>query len=75
MTVVYPVDDLKVSHKDHFEVTKFSQCLLMIYCNKLKLHRVKIHDYLLMDFDYSEKGVLKVPIIKYLQKFLDKFPE
>ena len=46
ITVVCNVDDLKVSHNDPFEVTKFSKYLSMVYWNKLKVHRVKINDYL-----------------------------
>ena len=75
MTVVWRVDDIKLFHKDPFEVTKFSQYLLTIYGNKLKVHRWKIHDYLRMYLGYSETGAVKVLMIKYLQKFLDKFSE
>ena len=75
MTVVWHVDELKVFHKDLFEVTKFYQYLSTIYGNKLKLHRVKIHDWLVMDLDYSDTGVVNISMIKYLQKVLDGFPE
>ena len=34
MTIVWHVDYPKVSHKDPFEVTKFSQYLLTIYGKK-----------------------------------------
>ena len=62
--VVWHVDNLKVSHKDPFEVTKFDQYLLMIYGNNINVHRGNIHYYLGMDLDYSETGVVKVSIIK-----------
>ena len=58
-----------------FEVTKFYQYLLMIYGNKINMNRVNIHDYIGIYLDYSETGVVKVLMIKYLQKVLDKFPE
>ena len=64
-----------MSHKDPFEVNKFSQYLSTIYRNKLKVHRGKIHDYPEIDLYYSETGVVKVSIIKYLKHFLDKFPK
>ena len=66
MTVVWNVDGLKVSHKEPFEVTKFAQYLSIIYGEKLKVQRFKVHDYLGMDLDYSEPGVVKVSTIKYL---------
>ena len=39
IAVVWHFDDLKVSHKYPFEMTKFSQYLSTIYRNKLKVHR------------------------------------
>ena len=41
----------------------------------IKVHRGKIHDYLGMYLDYSETGMVKISMIKYLKKFLDNFPE
>ena len=43
MPVVWHVDDVKVSHNDPFEVTKFATYLSSIYRNK-KFHRGKVHD-------------------------------
>jgi hypothetical protein len=40
-----------------------------------KEHRGKHHEYLGMDFDYSEKGKVKVRMIPYLQSILVDFPE
>ena len=73
MTVVWHVDDLKVSNKGPFEVTKFSQYLSTIYGGKLKLHILNIRYYLGMDLDYSDTGVVKVLMIKYLKKVLGEF--
>ena len=75
ITVVWHVEDPKVSHKDPFEVTKFDQHLLTVYGNRLTVHRLKIHDYLGTDLDYSWTVLVQVLVIKYLQKVLDKFPE
>ena len=66
MTVVWTVNDLKVSHKDPFEVTKFATYLSSIYGNKLKLQREKVHYYLGIYLDNSDPGVVKVSMIKYL---------
>ena len=38
-------------------------------------HRGKVHDYLGIDFDYSETGNFKVSMIKYLDNVLKEFPE
>jgi hypothetical protein len=75
MTVCWHVDDLKVSHMDEFEITKFADYLVGIYGDKLTAHHGDVHDYLGMDLDYSEKGVVKVSMIKYLTNLLQEFPE
>ena len=68
MTVVWHVYGLKPSHNDLFEVNNFAQYLSMIYRNKLKVHRVKIHIFPGMDLDYSDTGVVNILVIKYMQK-------
>jgi len=75
MAVTWHVDDLKVSHMDPWEVTKFGNYLAGIYGKELTAHRGKVHDYLGMDFDYSETGKFKVSMIKYLDNVLTEFPE
>ena len=68
MTATWHVDELKVSHKDPLETTKFAHYLSLQYGKKLTVNRGKVHGYLGMDLDYSRKGEVKVSIIKYLQK-------
>ena len=46
MTLVCPVNGLKMSHKDPFEVIKFVTYVSYIYGNKLKVYRVKLNDYI-----------------------------
>ena len=75
MTVTWHVEDLKVSHKDPFEITKFAHFLSKIHGQKLVVHRGKYHGYLGMDLDYSQKGKVKISMIKYLNKVLNVFPE
>ena len=75
MTVVCHINDLKVLHKDPFEVTIFYQYSPTMHGNKLRVRREKIHDYLVIYFYYSETGVVKLLMIKYLKKVIDKFPE
>ena len=58
MTTAWHVDDLKVSDKDNFDTTKFGLWLEGIYGEKMTVHRGKVHDYLGMYLDYSEKVLL-----------------
>ena len=50
MTVVWHVNDFKVSHKDSFEVTKLGAYLHDIY-RELKVNHGKLYYYLGMDLD------------------------
>ena len=74
MTVTWHVDDLKVSHQDPFEITLLADYLQGIYGN-VDVHRGKIHDYLGVDFDFTERKKVKVSQIKYLCGVLKEFPE
>ena len=64
MTVTWHVDDLKVSHREQAEIDKFSQFLRDKYEKPeqglmLTYHKGKVHDYLGIDLDYSERKKLK----------------
>ena len=74
-TVTWHVDDLKISHEKEDEVTKFILDLAKFYGNKISVHRGKVHSYLGTDLDYSEKGMVKISMIRYLQKILTSFPD
>ena len=75
MTVTWHVDDLKVSHVDSIEVTKFILSMAKIYGPNITVSRGPVHDYLGMDLDYSECGNVKISMIKYLEKIFASFPE
>ena len=75
MTVLWHVDDLKISCADSFEVTKLLVYLKGFYGDKIVVHRGKKHDYLGMDIDYSEDGVFKVSMVPYIDKIHEDFPE
>ena len=75
MTVCWHVDDLKVSHKDPFEVTKFSTYLAGIYGEKMTVTRGLVHKYLGMDLDLHEQGNANIFMIKYICGVLEEFPE
>ena len=74
MTVVWHVNDLKVSQKSEFEITRFADYLISIY-GGLSSSRGKVHDYLGMNLDLSDKGKLQVSMIPYLINLLKEFPE
>ena len=68
MTVTWYVDDIKVYHKDPFQVTKCACYLQLIYGKTPTVKRGKIHDYLGMKLDFSERGRVKVSMIKSVGK-------
>ena len=70
-TVVWHVDDLKVSHRDESVVTYFASELAKRNRGKFKIKRGKVFDYLGMDLDFgSVPGVLIISMNKYLQEVL-----
>ena len=75
MSVMWHVDDLKISQKESDEVTKFITELGKLYDNDLPVHRGKVHSYLGMHFDYSTKGTVKISMIPYTKQIIDDFPE
>jgi hypothetical protein len=75
MTVIWHVDNLKVSHKDLKQVDKFGDWLEETYGKKVTRHSGKIHNYLGMIFDYSHDGKVIINQIEYIKQILDKFPE
>jgi hypothetical protein len=75
LTVLWHVDDLKMSCVDSFEITKLWSYLNKIYGGNVKLKRGKKHEYLGMDLDYSEDGVFAVTMIPYIDSIHEDFPE
>ena len=74
-TVLFHVDDLKSSHVDSKVNDKFLKWLNEMYGGhgEVKATRGKIHDYLGMTFDFSEKGIVKVDMIDYMAAMVDDF--
>ena len=75
ITMMCHVDDLKISHKESDEVTKFMTALGKRQATALTVHRGKVHSYLGMHFYYGTKGTGKVSMIPYTKKTIDDFPE
>jgi hypothetical protein len=82
-TIVWHVNDLKVSHVDPKVVTTVLNLLDAKYGQEvvggkrapLTINRGKIHDYLGMTLDYSEKGCIKIDMTEYVAKILEEMPE
>ena len=77
MTVVWHVDDMKISHKMPDAVSSFMSYIEKKYgsIGKVKITRGKKHKYLGMTLDYSIKGKVKVDMTKYVKKdMLAEFP-
>ena len=75
MNVTWYVDDLKISHKDSLEVTKFLHHFGLICGERMTVHRGKVHEYLGMDLDSSISNTLKIGMIKYIKKIHKDFLE
>eukprot|EP00804_Cyclotella_cryptica_P010775 CCRYP_008726-RB/>CCRYP_008726-RB protein AED:0.29 eAED:0.29 QI:0/-1/0/1/-1/1/1/0/375 len=75
LTVLWHVDDLKISCKDKFEVTKLICYLRKIYGNKMTVHRGGKGKYLGMHLDFTEDGVFQVDMSKYVEDVIEDFPE
>ena len=77
LTVVWRVDDLKVSHVDAGVVTRMSVWLQKTYkrlfddgLGAMKLKQGKIHKYLGMQLDFSVAGQVKSPCLTTFKKCL-----
>ena len=75
MTVCWHVDDLKVSHVDSAEITKFGIWLNHTFGVTVAEHRGKVHDYLGMIMDFSEEGKVSINMVEYIKTIIDDFPE
>jgi hypothetical protein len=75
MTVCWHVDDLKVSHMEPEEVTKFGNWLSKTYGVSVATHQGKIHDYLGMILDFSKERKVMVNMIEYIKTIIGNFPK
>jgi hypothetical protein len=75
MTITWHVDDLKKSHVDPDQITKFWQYLTSIYGNGLVVHQGKVHEYLGMDLNFALDGIIQVSMIAYTTKVILDFPK
>ena len=77
MTVVWHVDDLKVSHVDAGEVEKFVQQMEETFGKDtpLTVSHGQVHDYLGMTFDFRNKGKLCINVEHYINMMLQDAPK
>jgi hypothetical protein len=75
MTVTWHIDDLKISHVEPYQITKFSQYLACIYGNGLVVHQGKLHKYLGMDLNFALDRIVQVSTIAYTTKVISDFPK
>ena len=78
MTIVWHVDDLKISHADQNVITSIIKKLDKRYGHTsngtptlITVTRGKFHDYLRMKLEYINQGKVAVDMTEYLQKVLE----
>ena len=77
LTIVFHVDDCKLSHADSKVIDKNIEWLREEYENifedgtgKMKVSRGRRHTYLGMDLDYSSNGQCTITMFKYIDEIL-----
>ena len=77
MTVVWHLDDLKVSHVDVEEVDKFIMQMEETFGadDPLSVSHGKIHDYLGMNLYFCTKGEVQIDMEQYIDIMLQDAPE
>ena len=78
VTVVFHVDDLKISCKDPSEVTDVIKKLESIYAtiDPMTIKRGKIHQYLGMTLDFKKQpGSVWITMYDYIRKMLKEVPD
>jgi hypothetical protein len=75
--ILWHVDDLKISHIDSTVITNVIKQINDEFGKEapLTITRGKIHDYLGMTLDYSEKGKVKIKMMDYVEKMLADLPD
>jgi hypothetical protein len=76
-TVLWHVDDLKISHVDAQVNTDVIELINNEFGEQapLTITRGKVHDYLGMTLDFTEVGKVKIKMIDYVKKMLADLPK
>ena len=64
--MLWHVDDMKVSHKNEKEVTKFINYMKGIYGNNMPVVRGEYKNYVVVDLRYSKPGEVIVSMDSYI---------
>ena len=75
LTLVWHVDNMKVSHKNKEEVANFTAYMKVIYGEEMPVTREKKRTYVGMDLNYSTPGEVIVSMDRYITEAIDEFPE
>jgi hypothetical protein len=75
MMVRWHVDDLMISHTSNKAISQFLRALKDIYGDNLTENTGRIHNYLGMIFDFSDRDKVKINMTKYLSKVIANFAE
>lgn len=75
-TIIWHVDDLKISHVDPDVVTGIINKLNDTYgeLQELTATRDKVHEFLGMTLDYNEEGKVKISMNKYVKDLVNDAP-
>jgi hypothetical protein len=75
-TILWHVDDLKISHEDQEVVEGVLRFLNERYGKEapLVVTRGKVHDYLGMTIDYSVDGKVQITMVEYIKEMLEELP-
>ena len=76
-TILWHVDDLRISHVDERVVSDVIEALSGEYGDimPLTVSRGKVHDYLGMVFDYTTDGDVLVQMYQYIEELIRNAPE
>jgi hypothetical protein len=76
-TIIWHVDDLKLSHVDPTVFDNINTLLEEQFGKEapLTIRHGKIHDYLGMQLDFSTPGKLVISMVPYIQSMIDEMPE
>lgn len=78
-TLVWHVDDVKMSHEDPKQIDVFVDWLRDTYedeeIGKIKVSRGKVHNYLGMVLDFSIPEKVMINMVDYVKKMVEDFPD
>ena len=73
-TIIHHVDDTKTSHMNRLVVDNVL-CLLEYNFGKLKIARVKYHEFLGMEITCLDDECFRMSMMPYLEKIVEEFDE